>query len=222
MASSGYEYFISQGWTPIQSAGIMGNLVSESKLDPRAIGDNGSAFGIAQWRGSRITDIYNNTGIDVRSASYDQQLQAVQWELVNRPYLGGAQLAGATDLNSATSIFMNKYERPANDSSLGRRINAGAEILQKGADIVAKGTNIINGVSDTVKGAINKVPVIGDIASGLGLTSDCGWLCQIKNWLSESQFWKRAAIVVLALIMIGGALYLFGTGKVTKMVKGLA
>lgn len=57
-ARAAMDYFISQGWTPEQAAGIVGNLQQESgpNLDPNihnSAGGNLGAYGLAQWRGDR-------------------------------------------------------------------------------------------------------------------------------------------------------------------------
>jgi len=57
-ARTSYEYFIKQGMSPQQAAGIVGNLMVESfnKVDPQAFnpaGGNMGAYGVAQWRGPR-------------------------------------------------------------------------------------------------------------------------------------------------------------------------
>jgi hypothetical protein len=51
-----YKFFVANGWTPDQSAGIVGNLMVEStdKIDPTITNSIG-AHGIAQWLGSRLT-----------------------------------------------------------------------------------------------------------------------------------------------------------------------
>jgi len=219
---SGYDFFQSRGWTPVQSAGIMGNLFGESSLNPSAVGDGGAAYGAGQWHPDRQADFRQVFGKPIQQSTLMEQYQFVDWELKNKPYLGGAQLAGATNVADATAIFMNKYERPANSSSYGNRLDAANQILSKGADIVAKGSNIINGVSGALKNGINSIPGVGNVAQGLGLTSDCGWICQFRKWLDESHFWQRMAVGVLALILIFSAFMLFSSGKTTKLIKGLA
>ena len=37
------QSFVSMGWTPVQAAGIVANLFSESRLNPAAVGDGGQA-----------------------------------------------------------------------------------------------------------------------------------------------------------------------------------
>jgi hypothetical protein len=44
-----FRFFVSQGLTPIQAVGIMGNLKAESGMDPDAREPNGIGYGIAQW-----------------------------------------------------------------------------------------------------------------------------------------------------------------------------
>ena len=44
-------YFVSQGFTPEGAAGIMGNLIQESALDPAVVSASGY-HGLAQWNTS--------------------------------------------------------------------------------------------------------------------------------------------------------------------------
>jgi hypothetical protein len=51
-------FFMRNGLTKEQASGIVGNLTAESNLMPSgAVGDNGTAFAIAQWRGARFTKL---------------------------------------------------------------------------------------------------------------------------------------------------------------------
>ena len=45
------EFFMSKGLSSHHSAGIVGNLMGESGLNPEAINPTSKAFGIAQWLG---------------------------------------------------------------------------------------------------------------------------------------------------------------------------
>jgi hypothetical protein len=47
------------GYGPAQIAGIIGNLQHESSLDPNAVGDNGTSFGLAQWHSDRWDALKN-------------------------------------------------------------------------------------------------------------------------------------------------------------------
>lgn len=46
-------------------------------------------------------------------------------------------------------------------------------------------------------------------------------LDQIKQWFSDTQFFQRTALVVLALILLAAGLYLLGTSKYTNIAKGV-
>lgn len=62
--ATSYNYLVSRGYTPNQAAGIVGNLMAESGrgLEPNAFnpaGGNLGAWGIAQWRADRQTNMLN-------------------------------------------------------------------------------------------------------------------------------------------------------------------
>ena len=86
---------------------------------------------------------------------------------------------------------------------------AGNVAIDKANAILNKG---VSKLKDAAGKLVEKIPVVGgaakSITDGLGITSDCNWLCQFKNWLSESHFFQRFAIVVLALVVIAAAFYL--------------
>lgn len=53
-----YQFFVANGFSSVQSAGIVGNLMEEStdQLSPTALNSIG-AYGIAQWRLGRLTEL---------------------------------------------------------------------------------------------------------------------------------------------------------------------
>ena len=113
--SDDMAFWMSQGYTKEQAAGIIANMRQESGGNAGAVGDFGQARGLFQWHPDRRANILKNTGIDVTSASYQDQLKAAAWEMKNgRPgfddnyfrSLGGADAAGA--------YFSQKFESPAN------------------------------------------------------------------------------------------------------------
>lgn len=198
---SGQDYFVSRGWTPVQAAGIMGNLHGESRLNPRAVGDGGKAYGIAQWHPDRQAMFQQVTGVPITQSTLAQQYGFVDWELRNTEKAAGKALAGTTNLKDATYTFMRKYERPANDSSLGARLAAAGKSLAgklSGKAIEAGLDYVTGGLYSGAKG----------ITEGLGITGDCNWLCQFKKWLEESAFFKRFALALIGLIIVAAAFYL--------------
>lgn len=48
-----YNFFIGKGLSPMISSAIVGNLMHESGLNPKAVNPDSGAYGIAQWLGSR-------------------------------------------------------------------------------------------------------------------------------------------------------------------------
>jgi hypothetical protein len=200
----GYSFFRSRGWTDYQSAGIMGNLIGESNLRTNAVGDGGKAFGVAQWHPDRQSNFKRVFGKDIRRSTLQEQYAFVDWELRNTEKRAGAKLAASTNVKDATYSVMKYYERPANDSSFGKRLKSASDVLKKGAAIVNSDLGrtaaavLTGGVSEAILGATDAV----------GLTGDCDWLCQFKKWLEETAFFKRIALALVGLIVIVAAFYL--------------
>jgi murein DD-endopeptidase MepM/ murein hydrolase activator NlpD len=97
-------------------------------------------------------------------------------------------------------------------------------------------------VSGGIKGAVNKVSgVAGKLnelagtaskiaalanpatapfaAMGLIGGDGCGIVCQIKKWLEETDFIKRAGFVLVGIILIAGAIAFFARGEAQKVVQ---
>lgn len=47
-AKQGIDYLVDKGLTREQAAGILGNLMQESNLDTKILGDSGTSIGLAQ------------------------------------------------------------------------------------------------------------------------------------------------------------------------------
>ena len=109
------DFFMQQGWTPEQAAGIVANLQAESgqNLNPAALNPKEQAYGIAQWRGSRKRDFEQEIGRPINGSSLDDQLKFVQWELTNTEKQAGARLKAAKSAAEAAAIIDQFYERSA-------------------------------------------------------------------------------------------------------------
>ena len=109
-------FFISKGYTKNQAAGIVGNLVNESKLNPKAIARNDAgpgkdSEGIAQWNKERLAAL--KTYADSKSRAYTDfqtQLEFVDIELNGSERGAGRALRAAGTVEDAT-VAMTKYER---------------------------------------------------------------------------------------------------------------
>lgn len=122
-----------KGWTRQQASGIAANLWSESMYNPSAVGDNGHAYGIAQWHEDRQAAFKKLFGIDIRKSTLDQQLQFVDYELRNGSDKGARQagnaLMGADNAAQAGAIVSRLYERPADaDGEAAKRAQAADSI----------------------------------------------------------------------------------------------
>jgi len=107
------KFFVEKGWKPHQAAGIVGNLLSESGLNPTVKpGDKGTAFGIAQWRFDRFSGLKSfaaSKGQDWRDL--DTQLDYVHHELNNNEKAAGQRIRNARNAQEAND-GMIMYERP--------------------------------------------------------------------------------------------------------------
>lgn len=118
-ANHAISFFKSKGWTTAQAAGIVGNLIQESGVNPQVRpGDNGTAFGIAQWHSDRLGPIQAAFGKPVTAMSLDEQLEAVNWELHNTEKGAGKALKSTTDADSAGKVVSRLYERPGNNPTI--------------------------------------------------------------------------------------------------------
>jgi hypothetical protein len=105
---------MAQGWTEAQANGILANLMHESGMNPAAVGDNGQAYGIAQWHPDRQADFKAWAGKSIVGSSLADQLGFLQYELTKgKEQKAGKALRGANDSASAASIMSMLYERPA-------------------------------------------------------------------------------------------------------------
>jgi len=122
------EFFLDQGWTPEQAAGLVANLQAESydQIDPAA--QNGGAYGIAQWRGSRKRDFEEEMGRPLKGSSLMDQLKFVQHELNNKESKAGQLLKQATTAAQAAAIVDEFYER-SGGAAIRRRIALANSLL---------------------------------------------------------------------------------------------
>jgi hypothetical protein len=115
------------GLTAEQAAGKIANLQAESgkNIAPWGVtGDNGTAFGAAQWRGDRFSALQKyaaDRGLDYRST-------AAQQGFMRQEYLGPERkaydaLTSARTPQAAATAVNNFYERSA-DRTGGREANA--------------------------------------------------------------------------------------------------
>ncbi len=112
-----FDYFLARGLTPVQAAGIVGNLMQESNCDPAAVQPGGPGRGIAQWSvggrwdhdaGDNATAYASSHGASVWSLTL--QLDFIWFELTSFSGYGLAALRAATTVSAATIAFQNRFE----------------------------------------------------------------------------------------------------------------
>ncbi len=112
-----FNFFIRKGLTPVQAAGVVGNLMQESSVLPTAVEfGGGPGRGIAQWSvGGRFNTGRNNltSFASARGVSkwlLTTQLDFIWHELDTVGGFGLPELRAATTIAAAVTVFQNKYE----------------------------------------------------------------------------------------------------------------
>jgi hypothetical protein len=122
-------YFMGQGWSAEQAAGIVANLVKESGLNPKARGDSGHAYGLGQFHEDRQANFARFAGKDIRQSSFEEQLAFVQHELTGSESRAGRMLGAAASAYEAGETVSRRYERPRYADAEARARGALAEKL---------------------------------------------------------------------------------------------
>ena len=111
-AMTAMDYFQSQGWSKEQAAGIVGNLVHESGLNPNAVHDQGTGLGIAGHRLERLDAMKAYAASKGKPVNdFQTQLEFINQELNTTEAGAGAKLRAARTPQEAASAFIN-FERP--------------------------------------------------------------------------------------------------------------
>lgn len=125
-------FFQRMGWTRNQAAGIVANLQHESNMNPRAVGDGGKAYGVAQWHPDRQKNFERWAGKSIRDSSLEEQLAFVNYELTQgAERRAGDLLRAATNASQAGDIVSRHYERPLlREAEAAKRAQTAVSIAQ--------------------------------------------------------------------------------------------
>jgi hypothetical protein len=117
------EQLQTYGWSKPQAAGIAANIISESQLNPAAVGDHGTAYGLAQWHPDRQAEFKKHFGKDIKGSSVKEQLDFLNYEMLEGKFKDvGAQLRRQTSASASGALVSEKYEIPfARDAEAARR-----------------------------------------------------------------------------------------------------
>jgi hypothetical protein len=104
------QHMIGRGWTPSQSAGIIGNLAQESGFNPNAFNAPEHSFGLAQWRGDRLKSLETFAGTKKPTA-------VAQLDFIDRELRGTAPIYSDPFAAKAGQRFMDDPEMSAAQAS---------------------------------------------------------------------------------------------------------
>jgi hypothetical protein len=97
--------------TNIGLAGVVANAIWESRLDPKARGDNGDAWGVFQWNSRRPGLIAYAQSVGGDPNNFDVQMGYFVKELKTSESATVPAVNGAGTLAAATEQFERKFER---------------------------------------------------------------------------------------------------------------
>lgn len=191
-AKDAFFFFIKQGFSPEQSAGIVGNFQVESspKLDPKA--DNGSHRGIAQWDtkpDGRYAGLVKFAA--AKSPPGDPETLGVQLEYV-MDELGRQWKPAAEDLKKQTTTagasdsWLKFFEGAVGQMDKERRDFA-AKILIDYGSAAPTSSNTSSGVTCAASGAT------GQVVGGFSLPLDKKWYDEHKVWFTKPHHDRPAA-----------------------------
>jgi hypothetical protein len=113
-----FNYFVAKGLSHVQAAGVIGNLMQESSVNPSSIQyGGGPGRGIAQWSvgGRWDSDYHDNMAWyaaqhGLSRWSLNAQLDFTWYELATFHNYGLSELRASGTVSSATVEFQNRFE----------------------------------------------------------------------------------------------------------------
>lgn len=222
-----YNFLVGKGLQPFQAAGIMGNMMAESSIEPMRlqgtapgvetpadqVGDKVTGWGLVQWTpGSKFIQ-------PTLAAGKDPNDLAVQLEFLWEQLEGGGPipekaagdaLKASTTIEEATSIFTLQYERPSVE---GRKIelrtgfsrNFLAQFGSNTGGTATSGTSTCGGGGN------------GQVVGGFSLPTDRSFYDSNPEWFSKPHHDYPAADIP---VPEGTPIYSMTAGKVLKAPVG--
>lgn len=167
-----FNFFVSKGFTPQQSAGIVGNLIAESGVNPKRVQstptpsgdrdnitvDNRTGYGIAQWTSSNrqqgLVDLARSRGMTIEG-DLALQLDYLMQELTISYKGVFDKIKLAADLKTASDVFMVEFERPKDQSETARqkRASMGQQVLDLHGNGASASGALVSGATNCNTGA---------------------------------------------------------------------
>jgi hypothetical protein len=126
-----FNFYRSQGFTPEQAAGFVGNYDQESTLNPKEVNSIG-ATGVAQWLGSRKVELFKYAkDNDADPMDLETQLKFSMTELQGSESDAMREIKKAKTAEEAALVIRRKYERPKeHEAHDERRIRSAKQALK--------------------------------------------------------------------------------------------
>jgi hypothetical protein len=125
------DYFVNKGYAPAHAAGIAGNLAQESNNNPSIVNRTSGAFGLAQWLGSRKTQLKqyaDEMGTSVHDPA--AQLGFIDHELNTTESRARDRLLQTQSPSEAAAVFSDHFERAGqNEKNNSRRAKLAIQAL---------------------------------------------------------------------------------------------
>lgn len=131
------SYFFQRGWTLEAISGMLGNMQTESNMNPGIwenldTGNTARGFGIVQWTpATKLIEWANGQGLNYKDI--DTQLARIEWEKDNgvQYYATDSYPESFTEFTQSEKTpeylayaFLNNYERPAERDQPNRKTQA--------------------------------------------------------------------------------------------------
>jgi len=156
-----FNYLSNAGYKPEMVAGIIGNLMTESGLNPTALaGDGSGSYGIGQWLGGRLDGLYDfakNNNSDVNAL--ETQLAYLVYEMQHNESgsIDKVMASGSTTPEEFALAVSKYYERPAWAENPERQQNS--------RNVYSKY------ISGELNGTPEEININGDTLNGAGIDS---------------------------------------------------
>lgn len=173
-AASVVAQLMKKGWTKEQAIGLAANIKAESNFNAGAVGDNGQAYGIAQWHPDRQSNFRRFAGKDIRGSSLEEQVAFMHYELTQgTEQAAGAKIKGARTAREAAALGVTEYERPLDKVGEALRRGNWAEAYGRpGAAAGAMQQSPISGANTRVETHIGTVTVNTQAKDADGIARD--------------------------------------------------
>jgi hypothetical protein len=129
-----YNFYLANGFTPNQSAGICGNFAAESNIEPDVLNPNDlgkPAFGLAQWRADRRRGLMAfSSDNDMNYRTLEAQLLWSMYEFRNSEKRAYTKILAANTLRQTTYAVEKFYERPQ-PGTFSKRYKFAQQILER-------------------------------------------------------------------------------------------